>query len=206
MFPVQDPTAAERARERWSAQALGDEGGRRLGRAVSADDPADGPGADGADGSDADPEAVARAICLRLLTAAPRTRAQLATAMRRKGLPEDVSARVLDRFEELHLINDTAYAEAFIENRKNRGLARRALADQLRQRGVDAAVADEALGEVDPEAEHASALAFAAERFRRFSPLPAQVAVRRLYGMLVRKGYSTAVSSRVIREVVNGGR
>src|SRR5271165_1842528 len=57
-------------------------------------------------GPDADPEAVARQICLRMLSAAPRTQAQLATALRRRGVPEEAAAAVLARFAEVKLIDD----------------------------------------------------------------------------------------------------
>jgi regulatory protein len=57
-----------------------------------------------------DPEQVARAIVLRLLTGAPRSRAQLADALARKDVPEDVAARVLGRFTEVGLIDEIGRA------------------------------------------------------------------------------------------------
>src|SRR5690606_7567137 len=84
-----------------------------------------------------DPEAAAREICLRLLSASPRTRAQLADALRRKDIPDDVAERVLGRFTDVGLIDDEAFAQAWVQSRHTgRGLARRALAQELRHRGV----------------------------------------------------------------------
>ena len=88
------------------------------------------------DGAD-DPEARARQICLRLLTLAPRTRAQLSDALRKRGIPDTVAAGVLDSYTDVGLIDDAAFARAWVESRHySRGLAGRALRDELRQRGV----------------------------------------------------------------------
>src|SRR5262245_14526757 len=93
-----------------------------------------------------DPESVARSICLRLLTGAPRTRAELATAMRKRGVPDDVADRVLDRFVDVQLIDDAAFAAGYVESRhRERGLARTALRQELRRKGVDAETAASAL-------------------------------------------------------------
>ncbi|MFE2147500.1 regulatory protein RecX, partial [Streptomyces sp. NPDC059456] len=82
------------------------------------------------------PEEQARAICLRLLTGMPRTRRQLADALDKRGIPEEVSQEVLSRFEEVGLIDDAAFAGAWVESRhRGRGLARRALAQELRTKG-----------------------------------------------------------------------
>ena len=61
-----------------------------------------------------DPEARARQICLRLLTAAPRTRAQLAQAMHRGGVPADAAEAILVRFADAGLIDDAAFARAWV--------------------------------------------------------------------------------------------
>ncbi len=98
----------------------------------------------------------AREICLRQLAVRPRTRAELAAALARKGISEEVAAEVLDRYDEVGIIDDAAFARAWVSSRHTgRGLARRALANELRQRGVDGEIATEALGELDPETEAA---------------------------------------------------
>src|SRR5690606_41881804 len=80
-----------------------------------------------------DPGEVAREICLRLLAVRPRTRAALATALYRRGIPEDTVTEVLDRYGEVGLIDDAAFARAWVTSRHHgKGLARRALAGELR--------------------------------------------------------------------------
>src|SRR3954453_20725579 len=109
---------------------------------------------------DAEPESVARAIALRLLVRQPRTRAELERAMARRGVPPDVAAAVLDRFTEVGLVDDEAFAQAWVDSRhRGRGLARRALSTELRRRGVDDAVVREAVDTVTDDDERAAAAA-----------------------------------------------
>ena len=63
-----------------------------------------------AKGPDADPESVARTILLDQLTGRARTRAELAEKMAKKHVPDDVAQRLLDRFTEVGLIDDAAFA------------------------------------------------------------------------------------------------
>ena len=106
------------------------------------------PPSTGAAAQDAEPdqESVARAIALRLLTSSPRSRAQLAEAMARKDVPDEVAERVLDRFTEVGLIDDAEYARMVVRTRHaERGLSRRAIAVELRRRGIDDELAGDAL-------------------------------------------------------------
>ncbi|MEO6711815.1 MAG: regulatory protein RecX [Mycobacteriales bacterium] len=156
-------------------------------------------------GPDADPHAVARAICLRLLTSRARTRSELATALRKRDVPEDVAASVLDRFGQLGFIDDEAFAHAWVASRQaGRGLAGRALAQELRQRGVADDVARAAIGTMDPDAETAKARELVGRRLAAMSSVPTEARYRRLTGMLARKGYPGALASRVVKEALAG--
>ena len=99
-----------------------------------------------------DPEVQARQICLRLLTLAPRTRAQLATALRRRGIPAEAAETVLGRFTDVGLIDDAAFARAWVESRHySRGLSRRSLSAELRRQGIETEEIREAVDILDPE-------------------------------------------------------
>jgi regulatory protein len=150
-----------------------------------------------------DPEARARQVCLRLLTLAPRTRAQLADALRRRGIPGHVADDVLGRFTDAGLIDDAAFARAWVESRHyGRGLAGRVLAAELKQRGVDDGQIRDAVAELGPDAEVATARQLVAERLAATRGQPAQARMRRLAGMLARKGYPPGLAFRVIREAM----
>ena len=107
--------------------------GRRRSRAQGAEGSGEG-GGESAPRPPADPEAAAREVCLRLLTLSPKTRSQLAEALARKGIPDEVSERVLGRFTEVGLIDDEAFAQAWVRSRHTgKGLAPRALSAELRR-------------------------------------------------------------------------
>jgi len=150
-----------------------------------------------------DPAERARAICLRLLTGTPRTRKQLADALRKREIPDDVADEVLSRFEEVGLINDSAFADAWVESRHHgRGLARRALAQELRTKGVDSTLIDEAVGQLDSEQEEVTARELVARKLRSTRGLDRDKRLRRLAGMLARKGYSEGMALRVVRQAL----
>ncbi len=162
----------------------------------------DGPPPDTAAlGPDADPEQVARKILLDQLTGQARSRAELATKLAKKGVPDEVADPLLTRFEEVGLIDDTAFARSWVQSRQaGKGLARRALAQELRRKGIDDETAREALDEVDPEAELESARVLVRRKLRSVQKVDRNTALRRLSGMLGRKGYSGGVAIRVARE------
>src|SRR6516162_6945597 len=150
-----------------------------------------------------DPEAQARQVCLRLLAIAPRTRAQLAQALRRHGTPAGAAETVLARFTDVGLIDDAAFARAWVESRHySRGLAGRALAAELKQRGVDSGEIRDAVEELGPDAEVATARKLVAQQLAGTRGQPAQARTRRLAGMLARKGYPPGLAFRVIREAM----
>ncbi|WP_211658572.1 regulatory protein RecX [Phytoactinopolyspora halophila] len=153
------------------------------------------------DDAGTDPEEMARAVALRRLAAAPQTRAQLDEAMARKGVPDDVRHRVLDRFSDVKLIDDAAFAAAWVESRHSgRGLARRALAQELRNRGVEPEVAERAVEVVSADQEEEAARALVARRLPSTGRLEPAARTRRLVGMLGRKGYPAGLAYRVVRE------
>ena len=148
-----------------------------------------------------DQESVARAIALRLLTSSARSRSQLAEAMARKDVPDDVAQRVLDRFTEVGLIDDAEYARMVVRTRHaERGLSRRAIAVELRRRGIDDELAGEALEQLDSDDEETAARELVRRKLRSTSGLDAQTRARRTFAALGRKGYAPGLVSRLVRE------
>jgi regulatory protein len=150
------------------------------------------------------PEERARQVCLRLLTLAPRTRAQLADALRKRGIPDETADEVLSRFEDVGLIDDATFARAWVESRHySRGLASRVLSAELKQRGVAddeiRAAIEEGLG---PHAEIEAARRLIDRKLQSTRGLPPEQRTRRLAGLLARKGYPAGLAFRVIREAL----
>lgn len=154
-------------------------------------------------GEPRDPVEQARNICLRLLTGTPRTRKQLADALRKREIPDEAAEEVLARFEDVGLIDDAAFAGAWVESRHHgRGLARRALVRELRTKGVDSAVIDEAVGQLDADQEEETARELVARKLRSTRGLDRDKRLRRLAGMLARKGYGEGMALRVVRQAL----
>ena len=152
-------------------------------------------------GPEADPESVARKILLDQLTGQARSRKELADKLASRNVPGDVATRLLDRFEEVGLIDDEAFARMWIASRQpGKGLARRALAQELRRKGVPDEIATEALDEIDPDDEEAAARRLVRRKLRSMSSLEPAVATRRLVGMLARKGYPPGLAFTVVRD------
>ena len=186
------------------------------------------------EGQPADPATAARDACIRLLSVRPRTRAELATALRRRGFDDDVITDVLDRYSDVGMIDDEAFARAWVTSRHHsKGLAKRALAGELRRKGVADDDLGAALEELDGDTEVETARALVERRLRveraaaqRATARRAQraaheseededgenhqrrheqaVVMRKLVGMLARKGYPPGLAFRVVKEVMDG--
>lgn len=143
----------------------------------------------------------AREAILRTLTAAPKSRRQLMDAMTRKGYPSEVLEPILDRFEEVGLVDDAEYAGMIVRTRHGeRGLSRRAIAQELRRKGIDDETATGALDQVDDDDEHDAARELVQRRLARTTGLDREVRTRRVVGMLARKGYSPGLALTLVRE------
>jgi regulatory protein len=151
-------------------------------------------------GPEADPESVARKILLDQLTGQARTRQELADRLAKRHVPDEIATRLLDRFEEVGLVDDQAFARQWASSRQaSKGLARRALAQELRRKGVADEIVRGALDELDPADEEAAARALVRRKLRTMSRLDETAKARRLVGMLARKGYPPGVAMSVVR-------
>ncbi len=171
-----------------------------------------GPGAPGSGQEDSPetmsmgPAAEAQGICLRLLTARPRSRAELADALRRRGIPDEVGEPVLDRLGEVGLVNDAVFAESVVHSgHRHRGLGRRALSTALRRRGVPDEIVREAVATIRTEDEEQRARELVRRKLRSSRARDPGALARRVAGMLARKGYSEGLALRVVREELGPG-
>ncbi|BBY11112.1 regulatory protein RecX [Mycobacterium marseillense] len=145
-------------------------------------------------------EEQARALCLRLLTARARTRAELHGRLAKRGYPDDVSERVLDRLASVGLVDDTDFAQQWVRSRHvHAGKSKRALAAELRTKGVDNEVITTALAGIDTDAERDRAEELVRAKLRREALNDDDTRVtRRLVGMLARRGYSQNLACEVV--------
>ena len=153
-------------------------------------------------------EEQARALCLRLLTARARTRAELAGQLTKRGYPDDVSTEVLDRLADVGLIDDADFAQQWVRSRHaHAGKGKRALAAELRTKGVDNDVISAALADIDAGAERERAERLVRDKLRRERLGEDDTKVmRRLVGMLARRGYHQSVALDVVKTELAGER
>jgi regulatory protein len=148
-----------------------------------------------------DPTGYARQVCLQLLGIGPRTRAELAAALARKGVPEDAAEQVLSRFTEVGIIDDALFASMWVSSRhRGRGLAGRALSQELRRKGVDDETVRDAMEQLSPDEEAETARGLVRRKLAGTRGLATDARVRRLAGLLARKGYAAGLAFRIVKE------
>ncbi len=186
--------AASGAEDGERAEGSGRRGRRRARRGADGEP---GPGGGGT-------EAQAKDVCLRLLTDRARSRAELANKLADKGFRADVAERVLNRLAEVGLIDDAAFAEQWVHSRHTySGRGKKALAQELRRKGVAPADAEPALAAITSDDEHTRATELVHRKLQSLpSDLDRDKAIRRLVGMLARRGYDPSTAHAVVMAAV----
>jgi len=155
------------------------------------------------EGAEADPVDVARTVVLRRLAAAPRTRHELAVDLVERGVPQYAIDVVLDRFTEVGLIDDVAFARMWVDSRvRTRGSAPRVLRQELRRRGIDEDLIEEVLADIDTDQQRDTAHRIAVAKLRSLERFDTAVKARRLTGLLMRRGHSPSVAFEVVKTVL----
>jgi len=150
-------------------------------------------------------EEQAHALCLRLLTARARSRAELIGKMTKHGYPDDVVETVLGRLIAVGLVDDEDFAAQWVRSRQSySGKGKRALAAELRTKGLDAEVIAAALDGIDAGSERVRAEQLVERRLRREVLAEGDDAkvMRRLVGMLARRGYSQTMAVAVVTDAL----
>ena len=149
-----------------------------------------------------DPKSVARAIVLSKLTHAPRTRSELFKDLKKKNVPEEIAIEVLDRFTEIGLINDELFASMWTGSRHTyKGLAPRAIAYELQQKGIDRSLIDEAVSFITAEQELIAARKIAIRKLKSCVDQSPEATLRKIVSALARKGYGANIAFQVAKEV-----
>ncbi len=144
----------------------------------------------------------AKNVLLFQLSRSMKTRHQLATILKKREIPEDIANSVLDRFTEAQLIDDAAFARAFVSSRiAVSGKSKSVIARELKQKGVSAQDAEQALSSIDAELEDQTAYSVAKKRYQQLSTLEPEVRRRRLMGFLMRRGFSSQLTARILRDL-----
>lgn len=144
----------------------------------------------------------AKNVLLFQLSRSMKTRYQLAQILKKREIPDDIAESVLDRFTEAQLIDDAAFARAFVNSRVAvTGKSRSVIARELKQKGVSAQDSEQALSVIDAELEDQTAYSVAKKRYQQLSKLEPEVRRRRLMGFLLRRGFSAGLAGRILRDL-----
>jgi len=113
--------------------------------------------------------------------------------LRSTEIDEEAVQEILERFTELHYLDEEKLADQIMHSHHERkGLGRSGVAAEMRQRGLDAELIAEKLEEMpDDEAERATELAL--KRVQQLDRFDDATIDRRLTGFLMRKGYASSV-------------
>lgn len=136
----------------------------------------------------------ARNVLLYQLSRSAKSAHTLRQILEKREIDAEIAESVIQRFIELGLIDDKAYAETIVNSRRKfKGLAKSAIKRELSQKGVDAVLVEQVTADVTNEDELATATELALKRVARLANLDKEVRQRRLNGYLARKGYSSSI-------------
>ena len=148
-----------------------------------------------------DPYSVATKIAVDALSRRARSRGELAQLLRKKGVPEEICTRLLDRLVAQKLIDDLIFAQEWSQLRhRSKGLSRRVLAQELRNKVIAPELIEQALADISHEDEVSAAQNLVAKKLRSLSRFDDEVKRRRVHALLARKGYSPRVTSEALRQ------
>ncbi len=135
---------------------------------------------------------------LRLLSYRPRSEAEMRQRLARRGVPHPIVDETVARLRDLGLVDDEAFAGAWVESRdRSSPRGRRLLASELSARGVARQTVRRSLAGLD---EGDAAYRAAGRRARSLAALPYADFRRRLGDFLLRRGFGyETVASTVAR-------
>lgn len=140
---------------------------------------------------------LARQQALHFLSYRPRSTAEVEAALLRKGHAEEVVAEAIARLQRAGLIDDEAFARFWVDNRTQfKARSAKALRYELRLKGVEKEVIDEAVEEVDDEA---AAWAAAEGKVGRWDGLEQREYEQKVIAYLGRRGFNFEVARRTAR-------
>jgi regulatory protein len=142
----------------------------------------------------------ARNVLLHQLAKSAKSTHQLRQILEKREIPTEIAERVLERFTEVGLIDDQAFAETVVNSRRNfKGLSKSAIKRELNEKGVPGAFIEQAIEGITSEDDLQTAKELASRRIRQMAGLQREVRERRLAGYLGRKGYPSSIVFAAIR-------
>ena len=145
----------------------------------------------------------AKSAALRFLSFRRRTEKEIRDKLRKKGFDDKSIRTTIDKLKEYDLVNDSEFAAAWVKERlayKPRG--KRLLAQELWKRGIKKGIIDQVTEELcrDEEKSAAELLEKVKGRYKNLDP---KVARRRMYGLLMRRGFSYETAKNALAPLIS---
>jgi len=154
--------------------------------------------------SDEKLEKRARNVLLFQLSRSMKTKWQLAQILEKREIPAEIASSLLDRFEEVQLIDDAVFAAAYVRSRVEKGKSSRIIGRELQQKGVDRSIVEEAISGISRDDEEKMVLELGRARWDRLVDVSPDARYRRVSGFLMRRGFSSSMVSSALREIRSG--
>ena len=143
---------------------------------------------------------------LRFLGYSARSVREVERYLDSKQYGEFEISQVIERLEELGLLDDARFAADFVESRLNtKPVSRRHLAEQLRAHELPAEAIERAHAAVDDDAERQNAAAVAQKYWRQLAQLPPRERYERTMRRLLGRGYDWDVARAALGALTDGG-
>ena len=154
--------------------------------------------------SEEESRALARRIALDRLARRSHSCGELRAVFAKRAIPIEIGEELIVALTRSNLLDDGEFARAWRDSRmRTRGLAPRVIARELREKGIDADLILEVIGEVSSESEEMALQELLAKKVRSLRPGDRKKQERALLGFLLRKGHRGDRSGQAVRDALN---
>ncbi|MFH1062380.1 MAG: regulatory protein RecX [Candidatus Omnitrophota bacterium] len=146
----------------------------------------------------------AKISAFRLLKFRIRSKSEMETRLKQKKFSLSVIREVLDFLSDLGYLDDLAFCRSWIINRRQlKPRSKRLIAYELRQKGVDANIIEQAFGLIENNSDADIAQDLAIRKYEKLKLFPPEVAQRRLISYLERRGFSSGLAVNIVKGLIN---
>lgn len=142
----------------------------------------------------------ARAYAFLLLKFRLRSEEELKTRLKQKGFSETLSQDTVNFLKDKEFIDDRVFARGWVSTRLKRPFGLRKIKQELIQKGLDPEIIDNSLSKVKEDYNESQIVSQLAEqRFSKLKNIEPMKAKARVYGYLVRRGFSPDVVNEIVK-------
>ena len=143
---------------------------------------------------------IARAYAFLLLKFRLRSENELKVRLKQKGFSEELSQDTVNFLKDKEFIDDRVFARGWVASRLKRSFGLRRIRQELVQKGLDKEIIDNSLSQVKEHYNESQTVSqLAQQRFSKLKGIEPLKAKARVYGYLMRRGFSPDISSEIVK-------